>query len=182
MSDGITDSNRDARRGELYDQFLRALANYIKDKTEENLDNLRQAAESVDDVPRGLMSERTDLASGLNKILAALISNDKKVWGSLLLIAAGRNESEYRRLKKLSPFADDIIVGVDYGMGFVNLRGDVQHFIDDIISRDKNMKIYDADRYLLAIPKSSFSGVEVVWLRCDKYGVKESRKARPDKS
>ncbi|MEK7151092.1 MAG: hypothetical protein AAB784_00045 [Patescibacteria group bacterium] len=179
MSDGITDSYRDTRRGELYDDFLLALADYLAKKTEANLTLLKKTANLVDDVPRGLMSGRTNLAQGLDDMLNKLLAQDKRTWGKLLGTALNTYPTKvYKRLKCMSPFDGQVLIAVDYGIGFVNLHGDIQNFLDHYIQRDKNMKIYDADKYIVAIPESALTQSDVTWLHCGYFGVKEPRKQR----
>ena len=179
MSDGITDSYRDQRRGECYDEFLESLAGYLENKTQENLRVLRMAAESVDGVPRGLMTGQTNLAQGLDQVIGRLAENDQRTWGELLLIAVDRyHKDTYKRLKKLSPFTGKILIGVDYGCGFVTLKGETQQALDQIIGGRDNLKTYDTDKYLVVLPESVLAKAKVVWLRCGYLGIKEPRKAR----
>lgn len=179
MSDGITDSYRDQRRAECYDDFLKILVSYLENQTEENFKRLKSTAESVDGVPRGLMTGQTSFAKGLDQVVARLIENDPRIWGRLLLTAVNSYPNKvYKRLKKLSPFAGKILIEVDYGIGFVNLRGEIQPVLDQIIGTRDNLKVYDADRYLVIIPESALAEAEVNWLRCGYYQIKEPRKAR----
>ncbi|MDP3730931.1 MAG: hypothetical protein Q8R34_00290 [bacterium] len=179
MSDGITDSYRDQRRAEAYEEFLCRLADYIENPIEENLTVLKSAGEQTDGVPRGLVSGRTDISSGIEDLLKALFENDERIWGKLLLNAhGGYPEEGFRKLKRLSPFKDKIIVEVDYGIGFVSLSGEFQNLIDKVIGGAHNMKTYDGDSYMLAIPNDVLKDANVVWLKCGIGGVKGSRKAR----
>ena len=179
MSDGITDSYRDQRRADRYGDFLKAVARFIENQTPDNLKLLTGAAEAVDDVPRGLMSGTTNLAKGLQSLIDGLVGNDPKVWGNLLLTAAeDPRDKTYKKLKALSPFAGKILIQVDYGIGFVTLRGEIQSVLDQIICNGSNLKVYDADDYLVAIPEFAFVNAQVTWLRCGYYQIKEPRKAR----
>jgi|SRR3989344_5736891 len=179
MSDGITDSYRDQKRGERYDKFLKLLADYLENKTPGNLQTLKLVAESVDGVPRGLMTGKTRLAQDLDSMLVGLQENDQRTWGELLLTAIGRYPDQvYGRLKKLSPFASKILISVDYGLGFVTFGGELESILADAIGGKENLKIYDTDKYLVAIPESALTKAKVIWLRCGIHGVKEPRKAR----
>lgn len=180
MSDGITDSYRDERRAKRYEDFLDVLALYIENQTPENFNELKSAAKAVDDVPRGLISGPTKLAEGLDDMVGKLIERDKKTWGKLLLGSMGLYpKNTYKKLKNLSPFAGQLLIGVDYGLRFVTLDGEeLQEFLDHLIGNRKNLKIYDADKYLVTLPESIIERAEVTWLRCGIYGIKEPRKNR----
>lgn len=179
MSDGITDSYRDQERAERYRDFLKAVVKFIENQTPENLTLLTRAAEAVDGVPRGLLSGTTKLAKGLQALIDGLIVKDPKVWGNLLLTAVGDlPDKTYKKLKALSPFAGKVLIGVDYGIGFVHLNGEIQSVLDQIICNRENLKVYDADHYIVAIPESALADAQVTWLRCGIYQVKEPRKAR----
>ena len=181
MSDGITDSYRDQRRAECFANFLLRLVVFLEDGSSsvEKLELLKQAASQTDDVPRGLMSGQTSLSEGLNTLIANLQKKDERTWGNLLMTAHGDlPDISFYRLKKLSPFKDKILLQVDYGCGFVTLRGDFQNFIDNLIRFDKNLKVYDADTYLITLPKETMNEVTVVWLKCGISGVRGPRKAR----
>lgn len=179
MSDGITDSYRDQRRTEYYEAFLKLLAVYLEQQTDENLRKLKSAAGSVDDVPRGLITGQTDLVKCLDDMLAELLATNKRRWALLLLTAINMYpQATYLRLKAMSPFAGKILIQVDYGMNFVTIRGELQYFLDRIIQRERNMKIYEGDDYLVTFPESAMDNVEVEWLRCGIYGVKGPREAR----
>lgn len=179
MSDGITDSYRDQSRAEEYEKFLGRLADYLENPNEEKLAVLKLAGEQTDRIPRGLMSGQTDISSRMENLLAKLFENDERVWGKLLLNAHGDfPEKSFYRLKKLSPFRDQILLEVDYGIGFVTLRGDFQELIDKTINTAHNMKIYDGDKYLVVIPADVLKEAKVVWMECGISGVKAPRKAR----
>ena len=179
MSDGITDSYRDQEREERYGDFLVSLANYLENKTPKILRALNAAASAVDDMPRGLMIGQTNLAQDLDLMTTRLIENDQRTWGQLLSTALGRYPGKvYKRLKKLSPFAGKILIEVDYGCGFVNLRGEIRPALDQIIQNVSNLKIYDADKYIVAIPESALAQAKVTWLHCGYFAIKEPRKAR----
>ena len=179
MSDGITDSYRDQRRAECYEKFLCWLADYIENPTEESLASLKLAGEQTDRIPRGLMGGQTNIASGLENLLAKLLEGNERFWGGLLLSAHGGCPDEsFRKLKKVSPFKDKIIIGVEYGIGFVNLIGEAKELFDRIIGKEQNMKIYDGDTYLAAIPKDVLKDTQIVWLKSGVSGVKGPRKAK----
>jgi hypothetical protein len=179
MSDGITDSYRDQRRAEDYEYFLDCLVGYLEKQIGENLVAVKKAAAATDAVPRGLMSGRTNLSDGLDGLLEKLLEKDERMRGKLLFSAHNiYPPTAFEKLKGLSPFKNRLLVWVDYGIGFVNLRGELQGLIDKAIARGRNMKIYDADKYLLTLPESVLNRTEVIWLDCGYLGIKEPRKAR----
>ena len=179
MSDGITDSYRDQRRCECYDDFLESLADYLENKTDENLKELKSATKSVDDVPLGLMTGSTKLVQGLDKMLAQLLAQDKRTWGALLLTVVGSYPNNtFIKLKAMSPFAGQVLISVEYGIGFVHLGGELESFLGNIIANQKNLKTYDADKYLVNIQESALAKAKVTWLGCGYYQIKEPRKAR----
>lgn len=179
MSDGITDSYRDQERGERYEAFLKNLEMYLREQTEESLNLLKRAADRLNGVPRGLMSGQTNLAQGLDAMLAKLLAQDKRTWGLLLSTAVDAYpRTVYTKLKQRSPFANQTLISVNYGMGFANIGGEIQRLLDNIIGSHNDLKIYDADRYLVAIPTDILKTADVTWLKCGIYGVKEPRKFR----
>ncbi len=180
MSDGITDSYRDQRRGECYGDFLKVLANFLeKPSTAEGCQAVKQAAERVDGVPRGLISGRTSLSGGLSVMVEKLREGDEKTWGTLLLSAVGSYPTAvFKKFKSISPFKGKVLISVDYGFGFVNIGGEFEHFLDHFIAGINGFKIYDADHYIVALDEYSFKkGAELVWRSCGVSGVKGPRKA-----
>jgi len=179
MSDGITDSYRDQRRAECFEDFLSCLADHLEQSSDEKISRLLKAASETDQVPRGLMSGRTNLSEGLSGLLEKLLAGDEQTWGNLLMTAhGGYPDKSFYRLKKVSPFKDKILLKMDYGIGFVSLHGDFQNFLDKFVGSEKNLKIYDGDSYLVTISKEAFNGAGVVWLKSGISGVKGPRKAR----
>jgi len=168
MSDALTDLARDGRRAELYKEFIGKLTEYLKNNNEETFEELETLAARLDSVPRGYWNGQTTILEGLPKFVASLKDNDEKVWGSLLISLS--NDWEYSRLykelKELSPFKDKILISVNYGCGFVNFRGDLESVCNRIISKENNMRTYDADHYLLVLPEESFKNVKVLWQGC----------------
>lgn len=179
MSDGITDSYRDQRRAECYEEFLSCLADHLEQPSDEKASLLLKAASETDQVPRGLMSGQTNLSIGLSGLLEKLLARDEKIWGNLLMSAyGGYPDKSFYRLKKISPFEDKVLLKVEYGIGFVSLHGDFQNFLDRFVGKEKNLKIYDGDSYLVTIPEEALSGAGVTWLNSGISGVKGPRKAR----
>lgn len=183
MSDGITDSRRDQKRGERYEDFLEVLADFLLEQpSQEGYKLLERAAASVDGVPRGLMSGRTSLSAGLAVMVNELRIGNEKTWAKLLLSAAGGYPTKtFKRLKEISPFRDRILISVDYGLGFVHIGGELESFLANFIGNVNGLKTYNADSYLVAIGKIDrgvLENAKLVWLGCGISGIKGPRSAK----
>lgn len=121
----------------------------------------------------GYFSGPINFSENLEKKLARLRNQDKEEWAKLL---GGHIGSPYfSELKKLSPFAGKILIYVDYGMGFVEIFGDMENWVNALIRGKKNWKTHDCDDYLVALPKPDEKDAEVFWLRCGISGVNGPR-------
>ena len=101
--------------------------------------------------------------------LENLQKGDKQTWTWTFAMLRD-SQHDFTIMKALSPFKDQTLIVVDYGCGFVSLHGDIQPLLDSIIHGDNNMKIYDADKYLVALPKIVAAGSEVHWQGCGASG------------
>ncbi len=181
MSDGLTDIVRDEERGWRFGFFLIKVKEYVKNPNSDTLKIAIEAAESVDFVRRGFWGDRTNLGDNCENYLQRLIANDAVIketeWAKLLGMAI--NSLQFKELKALSPFSDKMVIFVDYGMGFVNIKG--FEFIDGFISeaiKKQDMKTYDCDKYLVIMPPMEIKSekIKAVWLRCGISGVNGPRK------
>ncbi|MDO8743110.1 MAG: hypothetical protein Q7J30_00930 [Candidatus Azambacteria bacterium] len=181
MSDGSSDIARDEERGMLFGFFLCEVKEYVKNPNSNTLKVAVDAAKAVDDVGRGYWGGITNLGDNAENYLQRLVSNDATIketeWAKLLGLAI--NSSQFRGLKALSPFANNTIVFVDYGTGFVHIEG--FEFFNSLISKainNQGMKTYDCDKYLVIMPPIEIKPEEIkaVWLRCGIYSVKGPRK------
>lgn len=172
MSDALTDLATDERRQRRHLSFLDALCVFLRDPTESNKDEAISKAQLTDQVPTGFFGGRTSLSSNISVTLDSLRDGDKQVWAKLLFSLA---EHSFQKMKVHSPFANQLLVVVDYGVGFVTLRGDVQAFLAKLIGTGKGWKTYDCDKYLVALPSPDPEKAEVFWVDC--HGQKGPRTA-----
>jgi len=117
MSDGVSDMHRDKTRHELAMKYYNALAEYLKDKTEAKLAQAREAAQSVDAVPRGLWGGQTNFAKSFDELAEKLAAGDEECWGKFLLCAfpnCFRDSSILKKMLGVSPFAELLTVYFDF--------------------------------------------------------------------
>lgn len=157
MSDGSTDIWRDSCRAEAYADFLFLLVIYLEHPIDENLKQVKDAAETCDGIPRGYWQGRTALAKNLDEWLEKLCNNEKKVWLRLLIGSQDVFQPEsykkwdcslYDKLKSISAYSDKTIIMNDYGYGFSTIRGELQEMIDSWI-KNEGMCIRKGDEYAL---------------------------------
>lgn len=182
MSDAFSDIARDEERAEYFNQYLYKVKTYVLNPTEDNFKVAIEAAKEVDSVGRGYWGGRTDLASDIEDHLKGLVSDDtaikEKKWAKLLALTFD-NRRRFNELKNLSPFADKMIVRVDYGSGFVRIKGFewFEEFFYGVI-RNQGMKTYDCDKYLVIMPPIDIKpeDIKAIWLRCGISGINGPRK------
>ena len=182
MSDGSSDIGRDEERGILFREYLLKIKEYVLAPNQNIFKTVIEAAEEVDSVSRGYWGGRSNLKYKIENHLKGLISEDKTIketeWAKLLGLAI--NTPQFQKLKALSPFANNMVVFVDYGIGFINIEG-FEKWLNDLVSkaiRDQGMKTYDCDDYLVIMPPIEIKPEEIkaVWLRCGISGVEGPRK------
>jgi len=162
MSDGLTDIARDQRRGIEHVSYLGCLLDYLKNPSEANYIKIEKASEATDDVPRGYFGGRTKLTKGLKERVEKLKQGDKREWARLLWVFIDSGKL-YREFKEISPFKGKLLLKVDYGRGFVNIKSEE---LDEIL-RKRDFKTYDCDDYLIAVDVSEDSEkIDVEWARC----------------
>jgi hypothetical protein len=169
MSDAMTDIAQDERRSVCYSRYLEAVSIFLEKPTDDNKKAAVEAAGKTDGVPGGYFGGRTSFADGVIELLEKLASGDKQVWAKFLA-SLKDNNYDFQILKKLSPFAGQLLVSVDYGCGFVRLYGDFEPLIAKIIEEDKGWKVYDADKYFMALPMLDAKKSEVFWIGCGASG------------
>lgn len=168
MSDALTAIARDQRRGRCFSQYLEAVCRFLEKPTAANKKATVEAARETDEVRGGYFSGQISLADGIGEILEKLRSGDKQTWAKFLFRL--KDSHDLKVLKKLSPFAGQLLVSVDYGCGFVSFYGDWAPFIASIIAKDKGWKVYDADNYVVALPIPDAKKAEVFWIGCGASG------------
>lgn len=181
MSDGMSDIARDEERGELFQFYLLKVKKYVLNPDLNTFKAVVEAAEETDSVGRGYWGGRSNLKCNIENHLNGLVSEDKTIketeWAKLLGLAI--RTPQFQMLKALSPFTDNMIVSVDYGMGFVHIEGFefFKHLISKAI-KNQGMKTYDCDDYLVIMPPIEIKPEEIkaVWLRCGISGVNGPRK------
>jgi len=184
MSGGPSDLMRDSERSDYYIEYLEAIARFIKifqkngEQDKKLLDKIIKTAKMVDGVPRGYNTGQTNLSKDIDQKIQNLINQDKETWAKLLAPICSQPleyYNIYQKLKSLSPFNDKILIYVDYGHGFVTIKGELGEFIARAIQKNKGWKTYDGDEYLLAIPLPSMEDAEITWLRCHTRNVNGPR-------
>ncbi len=105
--DAMTAISRDQRRAEAYIEYLKALADYLQEKTAKHLDVLKTKAKAVDAVRGGygLGVTGTTLSKSLRAVLGFLDKNDRNEWAKVLTQALELRVPPilYDRLLLLSP-------------------------------------------------------------------------------
>jgi hypothetical protein len=178
MSDALTDIAKDGTRARNHLGYLARVVEYLKNPTIANRREVESAANETDSVTRGYWSGQTDLSSGLGKRLENLGNGDKTEWARLLW-RVEPYQRVYDELLELSPFKGKVLLRVDYGADFVNVK---REGLDDII-KGANFRTGDCDDYLIAIPEEMLKKIDVTWVRCGISGVKGPRdsKGKPKK-
>lgn len=177
MSDALTDIGRDEERRRNFDEYLANVKKYLENQTAENLAKVLKTAEDTDSVRGGYWSGKTNLRKNAEASLAELLANDKKAWTKFLSMLLANEHPMFQELKAMSPFKGKMLIFVDYGCGFVHLKGELQSMLDTYIRQNKNLRIYDGDKYLVALPMPDLEKTEVEWVHCGYLGAKNPRKA-----
>ncbi|MBI2446603.1 MAG: hypothetical protein HYV51_02155 [Parcubacteria group bacterium] len=176
MSDALTDIARDEQRGALFEKFLITVKNYIESVSQDTFTAAIKAAEAVDEVRGGYWGGKTNLKKSAENYLTKLTAKDETIrkseWAKFLFEI--RDSYYFRALKKISPFADCLLINIDYGYGFVTIRG-LGGFFDKLI-REAGMQTYDCDKYLIVMPEIKVNTSEVYWVDCGVSGVNGPRK------
>lgn len=128
MSDALSDIAREQQRGAAFERYLDAIIAYITKPTKTNQENVFKAAKETDSVVGGYFhSEPTKLSEGLGKRLTRLRKNDEEAWVTLL--SSVMEEAAYfSKLKKLSPFKDQIAIILKYQYNNLIMGGDFHRY------------------------------------------------------
>ncbi len=176
MSDALTDIARDEQRGRLYGSYPEALKAFLTNPTDENKKEVIRMAEETDSVKGGYWGGRTSLSNDVETTISKLQEGDKTVWAKFLFSL--KDQHDFQAFKLLSPFADKLLIAVNYGCGFVNFHGELEPLIASIIRDGKGWKTYDADDYVVALDKPDTENAEVFWVKCGILGVSEAREVK----
>ena len=163
MGDAFTDIAKEQRQADGVRGFLEVVADYIESPSKENFDRVAGYGYEAAGFIYGYNARKQLLVVDLKEVLDKLSHGDERQWGRILQLAEG-SPHHYGRLKSISPYADKLLVVVDYGSGFVSLHGDIQAFFDGVIAEGKNWKTYDCDKYMVVLDKPDPDKTEVVWL------------------
>lgn len=174
MSDALTDGYKAERRYREFERYLHTIKDYVLNPDELHLKQAVAVAETID------WRERTKFAKGLENLLIKLIATNegikKDAWAKLLASALG--SIYFKPLKEASPFRDKASLLIDYGQGFVRPdTGELTDFISQAI-REKEMRTYDCDKYLVFLPAPKTEDMEIFWIDCDIDGIKGPRKPK----
>lgn len=176
MSDALSDIAADERRGRNFASYLSCVKEYLLNPTKENFKKAVEGARNTDSVSRGYWGGRTYLSKDIKNHLKKLQKGDKEEWAKFLSRLRGSSwDYRLQEFKKLSPFKDKFVLFVDYGRGFVTIKGELESLVSQIVRQGKNWKTYDADDYFIAIPKPDVKEAETFWLRCGIMGVNGPR-------
>lgn len=174
MSDALSDIAVDQTRSERFEKFLTQLIAHLSSPTNESREAVIVAAKAIDRVGRGYWGGPTNLVEGLDEQIRQLEQNNPVAWSEMLFLA--QHSPQMRRLKAISPFKDRLLVFANYGEGFVTFSGELERTISDTITRF-DMKTYDCDKYVVALPPIDFATCEVHWVACGIPGQDKPRKA-----
>lgn len=162
MSDALTDLYRDQQRSSNFSNFHDILAKYLKGFV--SIKAVEDAADAIDAIRGGYWSGQTNVADGVRQLVEGLKSGDRRIWLGLLRQSyKGYFDPVYSELKKLSPFKDKVLIGVDYGRGFSRTGFEIEDVMASIIS-SSDMKTYDCDDYVVVLDKEIFSKAVAEWI------------------
>ena len=181
MGDAFSEQRKIKEREDNYKEFLSNLKEYLSQGGNKNYEKLWESAKATNirnafsrfgenygldykDMPK-------KYKEFFDKNLKKLLDNDERTWGRLLESAMDVFEfkNHYKQLKEFSPYANKILVKVDYGSGHARrpqIKGEIQEFFDDIIQNQGDYMVYDGDNYFLAMDYDSLgkSLDKIVWL------------------
>ena len=155
---------------------------YLNNPSVESYNTLEKSAKSVDSVSRGYSGGRTSIAESLKECTENLKKKDQRTWARLLTNLADFPDMQ-ERLREISPFAESVILYVDYGCGFSNMDslGEFGKNIHELI-KNRGYKTYDCDDYAISIPLKKLEQLleisKVEWLHCGILGIKKPRKPK----
>lgn len=204
MSDALTDISRDGQRAGNFARFLNALQNWLADSNKKNFKKVIEAAKSTDAVRRGYWGGQTSISVNIEERLKKLKNRNKAEWATVLSWIIDGYWFEFQELKKFSPFNNKLLHFVNYGRGFMDVHAEprapfkLDNGTVNRIIASKNMKIYDADDYLVALDKKIhpyelrdladsdnqrkynqiLQTIDVIWLSCGIVGITGPRPAK----
>jgi hypothetical protein len=145
------------KRNIRFSMWIAALREFVQYPTNNIRRQVLHLAETDDRVPEQYASQDRS-----NNLMDGLKAGDKQVWAKFLFSL--RSDYRFQEFKEFSPFAGKLLFAVEYGCGFVTLKGDTDAFFHRIIAEEKGWKTFDADDYLIALPDLDTSKAEVIWV------------------
>lgn len=153
MSDGMTDAYRYAERARSIEDTHRLEIDFLKSPTNQWLLILKERwgranPSRVELLEKAAKGEATD-----------------EEWAKLLSDTPDDIYNLRRKMQKLSPFADKLLIMADYGTGFFkNSQGSIEREISEYLNDVKNWKTYDCDKFLVVLDKPNVR--DAFWTGC----------------
>ena len=176
MSDALSDLARDEQRSRGFRSYLIALKAFLQTPTAKNKVQAVQMAEATDNVRGGFWGGRTSLAKTADEVISKLQAGDKETWAKFLFTI--KDDSLFPEFKALSPFAGKMIIVADYGCGFVRFSGELESFVESLISDGKGWRTYDADKFIVVLDEPKRDDIDVVWAGSGRLGATGPSNAR----
>jgi hypothetical protein len=134
-----------------YDALLHFVAQYVGKQTVA-LKNEIVKIITESNIPEGYWGSGLKSGADVDNKLKLLLYKDEKEWASLLGCLGEDNSANVREeLKRLSPFADNLVLHIKYGCGFVTIGGELQKHIEEVLQR-RGLGVYDGQNYVVALP------------------------------
>lgn len=157
MSDGMSDMARESREADAAASYLRQLVKHLGNPSE-------LSRKAIIALGLGLPNSwrygygnfrRDEWPRFMKKNLAKLEAGDKAAWSQLLRLALESSPASYRRLKKVSPFKNRLLLFIDYDGGSAEalLTGDVSRLLSGKATSEEVVDgvTYSRSPYLIAV-------------------------------
>jgi hypothetical protein len=141
----------------IFDAYFKALAEYLRDLSSQHREVVIEAAHNT-----------RQYQYTVEKRLTLLDEGNKEEWARLLIDVSDHSLMHYRYFQKLQallPFADKLLLYLAYGRGFVSLSKNFEQILSAAIEV-QGLPTYHGDTYLLSVPPSLVSEIEVVVAEC----------------
>jgi hypothetical protein len=125
MGDAHSDIRRDEIRDQYQKEYTLGLLNHLKNPSDETYQSLRRICEEMDDIGRGYFGSKTNSLQKLDRILEDLLNPEseehRREWARTLVTRGGLGlHPNYQEFKSLSPFPEEVVQYVDYGINFIH--------------------------------------------------------------
>ena len=103
---------------------MQSIINYAKNPCDETREKVEvfNSGELDRNHWRNYERLQTFFKNNPNEKFEGIKNGDKSIWGKLLLRVFEPDSELFQQLKEVSPFADKILVYVDYGVGFSKMN------------------------------------------------------------